>query len=97
MTDEELADLLAGLPEEVRLVGGPFCGMLLHPQHECIHRPDEGEYDGYAGLVMPDSWAPLGLNCLSMNRGRERWLYVMESESRWRFLSFQEAPEEPPL
>lgn len=98
MNEEELAELLARLPDEIHLIGGPYCGLYLHPHSECIH---DVHRDANEGIIppgsLPTSWSPLGWNCIVMNGPFGHCMYLMESESRWIFKAFVEIDEEPTL
>lgn len=88
MTEEQLADLMAGLPEEIHFVGGPYCGFFLHPQLECLHDVQTESGSDMPLEYRPASWSPIALNALVVHGPFGSQLYVMESESHWRYRPF---------
>lgn len=82
------------IPAEIELIGGPYCGIILHPSAGCIHtvleRLSEPEQIGWTGAVTPTEgdWLEPGLVLIG---GRQLGdaLYRMESERRWQYVPME--------
>jgi hypothetical protein len=80
-------------PTEIHIVGGPYCGVLLHPHSECIHTVELGILDNFSSSLPHTIVAgadgetlalegPLGVS-LHRREGSDRlWQFVTMIEPR---------------
>lgn len=84
---------MAALPDEVNLVGGPYCGFVIRPHDEIVQDVQKLENNGFKDPELeysepPYRFDPVDTETLVVWGELGQAVYRMESSRFWRFTDF---------
>jgi hypothetical protein len=88
ITPEEARALIEKYPEELHLVGGPYCGAYLIPRKEQIwdvHRQMGDTNSPIPWEALPQNFFPISEHSVVFRGPHGDALYVLDEQHRWSF------------
>jgi hypothetical protein len=88
ISPEEARELIKGYPEELHLVGGPYCGAYLLPRKEQIwdvHRQMGNTESPIPWEALPTNFFPISEHSVVFHGPHGDALYIRGDDLRWSF------------